>query len=56
VQAGDAFLLREASRALGEEPGAERWRALGEVARASGKERYAAQAARQLERAQRTEG
>jgi hypothetical protein len=52
VGAGDAFLLREVSRALGEEPGAARWRALAEAARAAGKERYAAQAVRQLERAE----
>jgi hypothetical protein len=60
VRAGDAFLLREAARALGEDPGAEQWRALGEAARAAGKERYTALASRQVaranDRAKRTEG
>ena len=50
VQQGDAFLLREASRALGEEPSREQWRALAETAAALGKELYAAEAQRQAER------
>ena len=50
TQAGDAFLVRELSRALGEEPTPERWSAVAEAARASGKERFAAQAQRLAER------
>jgi hypothetical protein len=50
VQQGDAFLLREASRALGEEPSREQWRGLAESATALGKELYAAEAIRQAER------
>ena len=50
VQQGDAFLLREASRALGEEPSREQWQGLAESATALGKERYAAEALRQAER------
>jgi hypothetical protein len=53
TRAGDAFLVREISRALGEEPGAERWRAVAAAASASGKERFATEALRQ---AARTEG
>jgi hypothetical protein len=50
VAEGDAFLLREASLLLGEEPGAERWRSLAAAARAAGKESYAVDAARQAAR------
>jgi hypothetical protein len=50
VRAGDAFLARELSRALGEELGAARWRVLAEAAGAAGKERYAAQARRLSDR------
>jgi hypothetical protein len=50
VQQGDAFLLREASRALGEECSREQWRELAESATALGKELYAEEAARQAER------
>ncbi|MCZ7619635.1 MAG: hypothetical protein M5U32_15545 [Myxococcota bacterium] len=50
TQAGDAFLVRELSRALGEEPTPERWRSVHEAARAAGKERFAAQAHRLAER------
>ncbi len=50
VRAGDAFLVRELSRALGEEPGAERWRATAEAARAAGKDLFAAQAQRLADR------
>lgn len=61
VATGDTFLLREVSRALGEEAGTARWRALADAAREGGKERYATQALRQVERsegleAKRTEG
>lgn len=47
---GDAFLLRHAAVALGEEPSAGLWRRAAEAARAAGKERYAAEAARQAAR------
>lgn len=50
VEQGDAFLLREVSRALGESPAAECWRQLGAAAVAAGKQRYAAEAHRQVER------
>ena len=50
TQAGDAFLVRELSRALGDEPTAERWSAVAEAARAAGKERFAAQAQRLADR------
>jgi hypothetical protein len=52
VRQGDAFLLREASRALGEEPTREQWRGLAASAAAAGKERYAAEAQRQAERSE----
>lgn len=50
VREGDAFVLREACRALGEEPAREQWQGLAESAAAVGKERYAAEARRQAER------
>jgi hypothetical protein len=48
--AGDSFLVRELSRALGEEPTSEGWRETAEAARAAGKERFAAQAQRLADR------
>lgn len=50
VAAGDVFLLREVSAALGESPDAALWRAVAEAAAAAGKERYAEEASRQAER------
>jgi hypothetical protein len=50
VAEGDAFLLREISAALGEEADAATWRALGEAARAAGKDSYASEASRQAAR------
>lgn len=50
VAAGDAFLLRATAAALDQEPGAERWAALAENARAAGKEAYAHDAERQVGR------
>lgn len=50
VQQGDAFLLRQACRALGEDPSPEQWRGLAEAAAALGKELYAAEAQRQAVR------
>lgn len=50
VAVGDAFLVRELSRALGDPLPRERWRVVAEAAAAGGKERYAAQAQRQAER------
>ncbi|MEN8183486.1 MAG: hypothetical protein ABFS46_13230 [Myxococcota bacterium] len=47
VQEGDAFLLREACRALGEEPSREQWTLLAEAAVREGKESYAVEARRQ---------
>ena len=50
TRAGDAFLVRELSKALGEEPTPERWQVVAEAARAAGLERFAAQAQRLAER------
>jgi hypothetical protein len=50
VVAGDAFLVRELSRALRSEVPAARWRETAAAAAAAGKERYAAQAAQLAER------
>ena len=50
IREGDAFLLREACRALGEEPDREQWSRLAEAAARAGKESYAAEARRQAER------
>jgi hypothetical protein len=50
VREGDAFLLREACRALGGEAEPTHWRALAEAAAAAGKQSYAAEASRQAER------
>jgi hypothetical protein len=50
LEAGDPFLLREVAQALGREPDAEAWRQLADVAAAAGKDRYAAEARRQVER------
>jgi len=52
VRAGDTFLVREISRALGDELAAERWRAVAEAASAAGKERFATEALRQAARAE----
>jgi hypothetical protein len=49
-RAGDSFLVRELSRALGEEPTSDGWRVTAEAARAAGKERFAAQAQRLADR------
>ena len=48
VAEGDAFLLRAVCAALGEEAPTEQWRALGEAARAAGKDVYAQDAQRLL--------
>jgi len=50
VREGDAFLLREISAGLGEEPDAATWQALAEAAGAAGKDRYVAEARRQAAR------
>ncbi len=50
VESGDAFLLRAAAAATGEEPAAEEWRDLADAAAAAGKESYAVEARRQAER------
>ena len=49
-QAGDVFLVRELCRAAGQEPTPEGWAETARVARAAGKERFAAQAERLAER------
>lgn len=50
VEGGDAFLLRESCTALGREPDLAMWRALASAAQQLGRERYAAEAQRQVER------
>jgi hypothetical protein len=50
VAAGDGFLLRMVSNALGEPPGPELWGRLAEAADAAGKQRQAADARRQAAR------
>jgi hypothetical protein len=50
LREGDPFLLREIAQALGREPDADAWRQLADVAAAAGKDRYAAEARRQVER------
>lgn len=50
TRAGDAFLVRELSRALGEEATPERWVEVVEAARASGKDLFREQAQRLAER------
>ncbi len=50
IESGDAFLLREASAALGREPALDAWRALAASAEAAGLLRYAGDARRQIER------
>jgi len=52
IAAGDFFLVREFTRALGDEVPAANWRATSEAAAAAGKERYAASAHRMAERAE----
>lgn len=52
VVAGDAFLVRELTRALRDETPAARWRETAAAARAAGKERYAAQATQLADRAE----
>jgi hypothetical protein len=50
VERGDAFLLREACAALGREPERDAWERLGLAAEEHGREKYAAEARRQVER------
>ena len=51
VEAGDVFLLRAVARAMEEPPGRAEWKAIADAAAAAGKERYAVEARRQLDRA-----
>jgi hypothetical protein len=50
IEAGDSFLLRTVALETGIPPKPEEWKALAEGATRAGKERYAAEAARQAER------
>ena len=50
VERGDAFLLREACTALGREPDLASWETLARAAEMQGREKYAAEARRQVER------
>jgi len=50
IERGDAFLLREACAALGHEPERASWEALARAAEAAGREKYATEAKRQVER------
>jgi hypothetical protein len=51
IETGDVFLLRAVARAMEEPPARAEWSATAEAADAAGKDRYAAEARRQLERA-----
>ncbi|HEU4431060.1 MAG TPA: hypothetical protein VFT98_20035 [Myxococcota bacterium] len=50
VERGDSFLLREACAALGREPELASWKQLAAAAEMQGRDRYAAEARRQVER------
>jgi hypothetical protein len=50
ISEGDAFLLRAVARAQGEPPTRDDWQKLEGAALASGRERYAVEARRQVER------
>ena len=50
ISDGDAFLLRAVARALGVSPSRDDWQKLEVAARESGRERYAIEARRQVER------
>lgn len=50
ISSGNAFLLRQVTLALGVAPERDEWRRLADAARALGKERYAEEAQRQVER------
>ncbi len=50
IEAGDGFLLRMVAAAMDAAITSREWRALAEAARRSGKERYAAEAMRHVER------
>jgi hypothetical protein len=50
IERGDAFLLREANAALGREPDLASWQRLEGAAAMQGREKYAAEAKRQVER------
>jgi hypothetical protein len=56
VRDGDPFLLREVAQALGREPDVAAWRGLEGAAAAAGRDRYAAEARRQLERLTNRQG
>jgi hypothetical protein len=50
IERGDAFLLREANAALGREPDLASWQRLEGAAAMQGRDKYAAEAKRQVER------
>jgi hypothetical protein len=50
IERGDSFLLRETCVALGREPARADWELLERAAQSQGRERYAAEAKRQVER------
>jgi hypothetical protein len=56
LREGDSFLLRECAQALGREPDADAWRTLESAAVGAGKDRYAAEARRQVERLTNRQG
>ena len=53
---GDPFMLREVGQALGREADVAAWRQLEATAAAAGKDRYAAEARRQVERLANRQG
>jgi hypothetical protein len=56
LREGDPFLLREIGQALGREADVAAWRQLEGAAAAAGKDRYAAEARRQVERLANRQG
>ena len=56
LREGDPFLLREIGQALGREADVAAWSALADAAAAAGKDRYAAEARRQVERLANRQG
>jgi hypothetical protein len=50
IEMGDVFLLRAVARAMEEPPARTEWNAIADAAAAAGKDRYAVEARRQLDR------
>ena len=50
IESGDSFLLRSVASAMGAPAASEEWKALNEAATRAGKQRYATEALRHVER------